>query len=332
MIRRSVSRTGVAFAALLCAGLGVHAVFGDAALVSAQPEAPQPLRRFVGGVIDQDRILEQIAGAYPRTLRQVGTSSVTLRVELGVLRVAYKPRTDAHPRGYLAEIAAYRVARSLEMDNVPPVLGLQMPRRVMQAHFESEHEGEWEPIREEIRWDAPGVARGAAIYWIPAMRSSPLATEAGVGEVAAWLEVDGDVPAESNDVARDLSTLFAFDYLIGNWDRLSGGNVSTTEEGDRLFVRDHNVAFHAPLTGARYARIRRNLERVQRFSRSFIERVEALDEAALVASLEADPEAAERPILNEAQIAGVMSRRRGLLSYVGALVALHGADRVLFWP
>ena len=164
------------------------------------------------------------------------------------------------------------------------------------------------------------------------MRSSPLSTESGVDEAASWVLVDGDLPEDSSDVARDLSTLFAFDYLIGNWDRLSGGNVSATEDGSRLFVRDHNVAFQAPLTGARYERIRRNLERVQRFSRSFIERVEALDEASLNASLNADPEATERPILNEAQVAGVLARRRALLSYVGALVAVHGADRVLFWP
>ncbi len=321
VIRRRVS---LALLALLLGGLS-----SGAGLARAQPSTR---RAFAGGVLDQDTILEQIASSYPRSMRQVGTSSVTLRVELGNLRIAYKPRTDSHPRGYLAEIAAYRIARLLGMDNVPPALGLQIPRRLMQAHFESDHEEDWEPIREEIRWDAPGVARGAAIYWIPAMRSSPLSTEAGVQAVAEWLRVDGDVPEASSDVARDLSTLFAFDYLIGNWDRLSGGNVSTTEDGGRLFVRDHNVAFHAPLTGSRYRRIRRNLERVQRFSRGFVERVEALDEASLSQSLAEDPEARERPILNEAQIAGVLSRRVAFLSYVGALVSVHGADRVLFWP
>ena len=295
------------------------------------PEAPDELRPFVGGEVDQDTILERIATGYPREMRQVGTSSVTLRMELGRVRVAYKPRTDAHPRGYLAEIAAYRLSRLLHMDNVPPVLGLNIPRPVIQRHFTSDHAEDWEPIREQIRWDGAGVCRGAAIYWIPAMRSSELATEDGVDAVASWLTLDGEIPEGSAGPARDLSTIFAFDYLIGNWDRLSGGNVSRTDQGDRLFIRDHNVAFNAPFTDGRYDRVRANLERVQRFSRSFIEHVAAIDEAAIGAALEADPQSEVRAILSEDQIAGVIERRRALLSYVAALVAVHGADRVLPW-
>lgn len=308
------------------AGLLSLAVVSGALVASAQA----PARPFVGGDVDQDTILEQMTSAYPRELRQVGTSSVTLRVELGTIRVAFKPRTDSHPRGYLSEIAAYRVARFLGMDNVPPVRGLRMPRPVMETNFRSDHEEDWEPIREQIRWDAPGVARGAAIYWIPAMRSSELATPDGVDAVAGWLRVDGEVPEGSAAVARDLSTMFAFDYLIGNWDRLSGGNVSTTQSGDRLFVRDHNVAFNG-LRGERYQRVRRTLERTQRFSRSFVERLQALDEAALRAALSEDPEAAERDILTPDQVADVLERRRALLSYVAGLIAVHGADRVLVW-
>lgn len=287
---------------------------------------------FIGGDVDQDEILERVRTRYPRELRQVGTSSVTLRVDFGAgFMVAYKPRTDAHPRGYLSEIAAYRVARLLGMDNVPPAVGLRMPRRLMQTRFTSEHEEDWEAIREEIRWDAPGLARGAAIYWIPRMRSSDLSTEAGIEAVASWLTVDGVAPAESDEVARDLSTLFAFDYLIGNWDRLSGGNVSTTDDGRRLFARDHNVAFGVPVEGQRYARLRRNVERVQRFSRSFVERVAAIDQTALEQALAEDPEAEFGSILDAPQIEGVLRRRRALLSYISALVALHGEDRVLIW-
>lgn len=300
-------------------------------VLGAESAAAQPARPFVGGDVDQDTILERMTSAYPREMRQVGTTSVTLRVDLPNIRFAYKPRTDTHPRGHTAEIAAYRLARLLAMDNVPPVTGLAMPRRVMQQRFTSDREGDWDPIREQIRWDAPGIARGAAIYWIPSMRSSELSTEPGVDAVAAWLAVDGAVPPGSDGVARDLSTMFAYDYLIGNWDRLSGGNVSTNEEGTRLFVRDHNVAFNAPLTGQRYDRISGTLERVQRFSRGFVERVRALDEATLRAELALDPLAEERGILSDEQIAGVMARRRALLSYVAALIFVHGADRVLVW-
>ena len=45
-----------------------------------------------------------------------------------------------------------------------------------------------------------------------------------------------------------------------------------------------------------------------------------------------DPESEVRPVLGPAQVEGILSRRRALLSYVAALVALHGQARVLAWP
>ncbi len=304
-----------------------------AAMAIAQTGSAQE-RPFVGGERTASAILTDLSMRVPRRFRQVGTSSVTLRVDLGEgVEMAFKPRTRSHSRGYTAEIAAYRISRLLGMDNVPPVIGRSLPRPLVQERFESDHrEEDWEAIRGEILWDAPGVVRGACIYWVPRMRSSELATYAGLEEASAWLAQSGEVPPEQADLARDLSTMLAFDYLIGNWDRFSGGNVSTDEARARLFVRDHNVAFLEPLRGERYERVRRHLERVQRFSQSFVERVRALDRASIEAALREDPEGRERALLDDAQIEGVLSRRRALLSYVAALVEVHGEERVLAWP
>lgn len=289
---------------------------------------------FLGSDEGPDVILARIGERTPRRLRQVGTSSVTLRMDLGDgLESAFKPRTRSHPRGYLAEITAYRIARALGMDNVPPVIGRRIPRPVMQERFDSAHrDADWEAIRQDILWDAPGLARGAAIYWIPRMRPVGLETARDLDGVAGWLAQAGEVPEDRASLARDLSTMIAFDYLIGNWDRWSGGNVSSDPSGERLFVRDHNLAFIEPLRGERYERMRRHLERVERFSRGFVDRVAELDEARLRIALAADPESEHRPLLEDAQIAGVLARRRALLSYVGALVEAHGAERVLAWP
>lgn len=298
-------------------------------LTPAAAEAPA----FLGATESADAILTGLAERHPRRLRQVGTSSVTLRVDLGRdLEAAFKPRSRTHPRGYLAEIAAYRISRALGMDNVPPVIGRQLPRLAMEARFESAHrDADWEAIRRDILWDAPGVVRGAAIYWIPRMRESELQTARDLQRVEPWLSQSGEVPAEQETIARDLSTMIAFDYLIGNWDRWSGGNVSTNREGDRLFVRDHNVAFHQPILPARYDRLRTQLERVQRFSRRFVQRLTQLDEARIRLALADDPEGHDRPILEDAQLEGVLARRRALLSYIGALVATYGPERVLVW-
>lgn len=296
---------------------------------SAQPAA----RPFVGGGRSQDEILERIRNAAPLRFGQVGTSSVTLRMDFGDgVSAAYKPRTRTHRRGYLAEVAAYRVARALGMDNVPPAVGRSMNRLVMQNRFTSEAPEAWESIREQVMWDAPGVVRGAAIYWIPEMRPSELHVVAGLDAAASWLSIGGELPADRADMSRDLSTMLAFDYLIGNWDRFSGGNVTTDAAGRRLFVRDHNLAFHAPLRGALYERVRGHVERTERFSRSFVRALSALDRSRLEAALEEDPEFEASSLLSPRQMEDLLCRRRALLSYIGALVALHGAERVFAWP
>jgi hypothetical protein len=287
---------------------------------------------FVGGERSQRAIVDDLRERVPRRIRQVGTTSVTLRLDLGELAAAYKPRTRSHPRGYLAEIAAYRIAVALGMDNVPPVVGRRLPRLLMEQRFERRGDDRWEPIRDEILWDAPGIAPGAAIYWIPAMRPSELHTLAGVSAVTPWLAQSGEVPPERQELARDIATMIAFDYLIANWDRWSGGNVSTDPSGSRLFVRDHNVAFGVPLSEERYERVRGMLERVERFPRGFVGALTRLDDARLRAALAQDPESRDRAILTDDQIASVLGRRRALLSYVGALVALHGEEAVLAWP
>jgi hypothetical protein len=302
------------------------------AAVLASPSTAQDLP-FVGSEVGQGALLDAIGQRLPRRVRQVGTTSVTLRSDLGDgVETAFKPRTRTHPRGYAYEIAAYRIARALGMDNVPPAIGRSMPRLVMEQRFEGRAPDEWETLRANILWDAPGAARGAAIYWIPRMRSTELSTPAGLETALPWLAQTGEVPAGRAALARDLSTMIAFDYLIANVDRFSGGNVSTDANGERLFVRDHNLAFIHPLSAERYERLRALLARSTRFSRSFVVALSELDEARLRAALAEDPEGRERPLLSDAQIEGVLGRRRALLSYVAALVLMHGRERVLVWP
>jgi len=121
----------------------------------------------------------------------------------------------------------------------------------------------------------------------------------------------------------------AFDYLIGNWDRWSGANAQGVPSGERLFVRDHNVAFYAPLPAHFHQRILDKLLATERFSRSTIEAIDALDEGAIRTELANDPSSAREPILTDRQIADVLDRREALRSHVGALIDRFGVDRVL---
>ncbi|MGF1464744.1 MAG: hypothetical protein ACFCGT_01300 [Sandaracinaceae bacterium] len=314
--------------ALALAALAVPGLLARAPRAGAQADAGPP---FVGAPVDQDRLLTSIANGVPRQISQVGTSSVTLRLELGARDAAFKPRSRTHTRGYLAEIAAYRVARWLAFDNVPPATILRIPRPFLRSRYREGGADAWERLRTGILWDAPGVVRGAVIYWVPDLTPTDLDEAEGIERFSGWLRGDGEIPADRAPVARDVSNMLAFDYLIGNWDRFSGGNVSTNAEGTRLYVRDHNLAFQTPLTDGRYDRLRGHLERVQRFSRTFVSHLVSLDEASLREALAQEPESQIRDVLSDAQVQEVLVRRRALLSYISALAAVHGVERVLYF-
>ncbi|CAG0973793.1 hypothetical protein GPROT1_01765 [Gammaproteobacteria bacterium] len=281
---------------------------------------------FPGGDRQHDAIRAVLRQLVPRRVRSVGTSSVTFRLEMGDTDGSYKPRTRTHPRGYLAEIAAYRISRILGMDNLPPVVWRTFPTWIFQERWEGER-ADWEPYRNEILWDGPNTARGALIYWIPRMSRTDLDSAAGIQRWSAWLAIGAEIPAGSEALARDLSNMVVFDYLIANWDRFSGGNVSVDESGTRLYIRDHNGSF-ATLNDLRHGRLREELTRTQRFSRRTIERLVALDEERLRAGLLVGPDGDE-PLLDDRQVADVLARKATILSYVGALITLHGEAHVL---
>ena len=73
------------------------------------------------------------------------------------------------------------------------------------------------------------------------------------------------------------------------------------------------------------------LQRVQRFSRTLIDRARALTYESLVAAIAPDADEG-RPLLNERQLRAVMQRRDTLIQYVDALVQIHGEDEVYAFP
>jgi hypothetical protein len=67
----------------------------------------------------------------------------------------------------------------------------------------------------------------------------------------------------------------------------------------------------------------------QRFSRGLIERLRALDRAALEAIL---PPSERGPMLDDAHLVAYEKRRAVVLAHVDGLIARHGEGRVLPWP
>jgi len=285
--------------------------------------------RFIGTDVEQDALLEVIATAQSRSFKPVGHTSVVLRMRT-VARVtaAMKVRSRAVPHGYRYEIAAYRIARLLGLDNVPPAVYRRVAWEEIRRRFHEDKLAQRASVRNAVIWDDDRSAPGVAIYWVRGMRSVGYENKA---TWAGWLR-DTEIPEGKEALARDLSTMAVFDLLIGNWDRFSGGNLPSDPSRQRAILRDNDRAFSTPLLARRYDALLDGLMRTERFSRAVVERLAELDEAALRRELDLDPSQASGPLLSDAQIADVFDRRATILSYIAALIEERSEDRVLVFP
>lgn len=304
----------VAFAGALALG-----PLGVAAQTPPAPTLATHDARTFGGV-SEDHILEAIHTAHIVGRQQVGSTSVNIHLHLvGDVDAAFKPHSQTHADAYRAEIAAYRLNRLLGLNRVPPAISRVIPAAALHLSAET-----------PVTIERDGNVRGAAIYWVPVLRDSRIDQEHERTRWATWLRQGNTVPPDQSTRAEEISTLVAFDVLIGNWDRWSGQNVPMDAAG-HLVYRDNNGAFSEPFGDRMLWGVMRHLRLVQRFSRGTIERARAMTEASVRAEMALDPDATHPP-LNAVQLTSLLRRRDALVSYVDELVRRYGAAAVYPWP
>ena len=304
----------VAIAGALVAGpFAVHAQTPPA--VAA---APHDERTFGG--VSEDHILDAIRTARIVGHQLVGSTSVNIHLRLvGDVDAAFKPHSQTHFDAYRAEIAAYRLNRLLGLNRVPPAISRLVPATVLHLSAET-----------PVTIERDGGVRGAAIYWVPVLRDSRIDQERERTRWSEWLHQGNAIPADQSTRAEEISTLIAFDVLIGNWDRWSGQNVPMDAAG-HLVYRDNNGGFGEPFGDRMLAGVMRHLRLVQKFSRGLIDRARAMNEASIRAEMSRDPDSNHAP-LNATQITSLLRRRDALVSYVDELVRRYGDAAVYPWP
>jgi len=250
--------------------------------------------------------------------KSVGHTSYALKLTLDDGSVAlFKPRSKLPlgDRRYRGEIAAYRLAVALGLDNV---------RRALPRTFDaSELRAVAEGFDDKGLVDPDGRVRGALMPWLETYRVLPLEQPAWRARWEPWvLDPLGPVPQDERVRAAAISTMLAFDYLTANWDRWSGGNVAEDGATGKVLFVDNDGAFYDPPEAAALARQLAVVRRIARFSRRFVAALRALDGPRLSSAI--GDEAPGTPLLPRRVLDGVDARRRIVLGVVDGRIGDAG--------
>ncbi len=156
--------------------------------------------------------------------------------------------------------------------------------------------------------------RGALIPWLDGLTFLPLETEPLRSRWGGWLVDGGVIPDDQRALAADISTMLVFDYVTGNFDRWSGGNVGQDKVTGHLLFIDNDGAFYETPHPEPLARQLALVCRAGRFSKSFLKSLEELGPRELRAALGDD--APGEPLLADKVLAGVDERRVRVLAEV----------------
>lgn len=274
--------------------------------------------------------------------KSVGSTSAVFKVPLdGGIAGAFKPESKKHGSRWRAEVAAYRLSRALGLDNVP----VSVPRaaKIASLYASTKSDKMLRLLRDECLPRDDGKLPGAMIAWVHGLSRLQLEDDPLWSAWHEWLSVGSEPPAraielrvaapiaktlrEARVLAPQLSSLVAFDHVIGNRDRWSGHNIIMDVTHTRLVYLDHNLAFDAKLDVAARAKRTMILHRVERFSRSVIAHARELTRQSLVNTFGVDDLGA--PLLADEQIDATLARRDELVAYVDSLIAKYGEARVL---
>jgi hypothetical protein len=241
--------------------------------------------------------------------RNTGGTSLTLRVRFeDGQRAVWKPEQKKGAGTFRSEIAAWHLDRLIGFGRTAVVVGRSIGKSHVLAqldHADTDPEAMARFEAELVEHD--GRVSGAMIAWHEK-------TLANAEPPKGWASADASV---SESRVLEWSDMVAFDFLIDNTDRWSGGNVlSLGKEGPLIFL--DNAAGFSPGRAARNEMATARLEHVCRFRPSTAQALTALAEkqglgGLLAASLAHDPLA---PVLSEKQTAAVDARLEKLAEHV----------------
>ena len=280
---------------------------------------------------DAEALVERLVASPLKGARPLSPRSLSVKIALeSGDRAVWKPLRKAN-RTARYEVAFYRIAPLVGAEETPVAALRRLPLARLAGLLEASHPESAQALRNEALADEDGYVGGAIIEWISALGPQRFEGETGWRQLAAWLGPDGPSPGEEPLVVA-ASRMVVADYVAGNWDRFSGGNLFAGETGRGLWLVDNNGSF-ARWSDKQRARMDGQLAACTRFSASQLERLRALTADAVRAAL-ADEEArgvVDR-VLTDAEIALILERRDAVLRRVEGEVEKRGTQAVIAFP
>jgi hypothetical protein len=265
----------------------------------------------------------------PKAGKSIGHTSVVFKVELSSgKKAAWKPNAKKVRGRYKGEVAAFRLAQALGIANVPPACPRTFDTATATKALAANDDAT-KLFADEVVVERDKI-HGAIVPWIDGLTFWPVEKEPLRTETRGWLTAGKDIPTAKIDLARQTSNLVAFDFITGNWDRYSGENVGMDRSGALVLFIDNDAAFMEQPPKEQLARNKRLLEATDRFSRSFIAAIRALDIGRLADVF--GEESPGRPLLSSAVLALVARRRDELLAIVDAKIGARGEPETLYFP
>lgn len=296
--------------------------------------APRRTTGLFLGVSDEVLLAPLREARITRVKLNRGGSSVSMRLDFeNGARAAFKPRQihlQSLPR---REVAAFRINRLLGLSSVPPAIGRSFAASDV---LDNLHE---DSLPQRPRLDAEVIVEDGAIvgelsWWIPVLdraRIGGFEIDSTDGAVTwkRYLTVGEPIPHAEWNLVAQISDMVLFDFVINNPDRWSGGNARVSEDGRTLYFMDNTLSFGWDADG--HGKVRTYFQRSQRFSRSLVARLRHLRESEVRRALQSDLGPFDE-LLDDREIAALLSRRDRALEYIDQLISIHGADAVLVFP
>lgn len=277
------------------------------------------------------------AAAVTRVKPNKGGTSLSLRLDFANgSRAAFKPQQihlQSEPR---REIAAYRIDRLLGIGHVAPAKAAKFTVAELVAAADPQlRTVTTQRILGETR-ARDGIVRGFIAWWIPEIRDARIGdynvdSAEGMDLWTSYLRIGAHVPESARSLVAQLASLVVFDVVIDNADRWSGSNVKVSPDRTTLYFMDNTLSFSVFSKG--HDNNLRPMYRMQVFPRALVARLRALTLESLTAVLDlGDDPAGMGPLLTDAELIAVMSRRDHVIAYIDRLIAQFGEDAVLALP